>query len=229
MVSDFQTGKWEDSLAKVGKFVEAVLKALFVYVGEIPPPGRGFKADPIINALCQKPQGTYDDSVRLLIPRACRFIYDIVSNRGGRHDPEEINPNEIDASVSVSICSWILAEMIRLSQKGGVDVEAARTLVDSLTEKKYPFIEEINGRVYFHLTNKTATDVALLALAYHYPRRVSKQDLIDDIKRNRFSPTNARMAVQRISRFVDNDGKNQLRLLVPGLKKAEKIMKEKAE
>jgi hypothetical protein len=37
------------------------------------------------------------------------------------------------------------------------------------------------------------------------------------------------MAVQRISRFVDNDGKNQLRLLVPGLKKAEKIMKEKAE
>jgi len=204
------------------------LKALYIHVGETLPSGRGFKADTIINGLANKPQGTYDDSIRLLIPRACRFIYDIVSNRGGRHDPDEIDPNEMDASVSVPICSWILAEMVRVSQKGPVDLEGAKALVDSLTAKKYPYIEEIEGRAYFHFKDISATDVALLALAHHHPRRTVKQELINTIKRHGFSDSYARKAVQRISRLVDDNGNNQLRLLIPGLKEAEEIMKAKA-
>jgi hypothetical protein len=228
LVTDFQVGKWDDSLTKVGKFVEAVLKALFVHVGDNPPSGRGFKADHIINGLANKPQGVYDDSIRLVVPRACRFVYDIASNRGGRHDPEDINPNEMDANASVSICSWILAELIRISQRGAVELEEAKELADSLTQKKYPFIEDVDGRVYFYLKKKTAPDIALVALAHAYPGRISRQDLVDTIKRNGFKDDNARKAVLGISGLVDNDGHDQLRLLAPGLQKAEQIMKEKA-
>lgn len=228
IVSDFQAVSWEDCLAKVGKLAEAVLKALYIHVGEALPSGRGFKADTIINVLFNKPQGSYDDSIRVLIPRACRFIYDIASNRGGRHDPDEIDANEMDASVSVPICSWILAEMVRVSQKGAVDLEGAKALVDSLTAKKYPNIEEIDGRAYFHFKDISATDVALLALAHHHPRRTAKQDLITTIKRHGFSVSYARMAIQRISRLVDDNGNDQLKLLIPGLRKAEEIMKAKA-
>jgi len=227
-MDDFQGGEWEDSLAKAGKFVEAVLKALFVFVGESPPTGRGFKADPIITGLANKPQGTYDDSIRLVIPRACRFAYDIASNRGGRHDPDEINPNGMDANAAVSTCSWVLAELIRLSQKGAVDLKEAKELVDSLTQKKYPIIEEVDGRVYFHIKEKTAPDMALLTLAHEYPGRILKPDLIDTIKRNGFKEDNARKAVQAISHLVDNDGDDQLRLLAPGLRKAEEIIRKKA-
>ncbi|MEN6560205.1 MAG: hypothetical protein ABFD52_05480 [Acidobacteriota bacterium] len=106
--------------------------------------------------------------------------------------------------------------------------EEAKALVDSLTAKKYPSIEEIDGRVYFHLRKKTARDVALLALAHYHPRRLSKQDLIDTITRNQFTPDNARMAVQRILSVVDNDGNDRLRILAPGLKEAEEILKAKA-
>src|ERR1035441_7829678 len=74
MVNDFQASEWEDSLAKGGKFIEAVLKALWVHVGEPLPAGRAFKADPIINGLAQKAQAAYDDGIRLVIPRACRFV-----------------------------------------------------------------------------------------------------------------------------------------------------------
>jgi hypothetical protein len=227
MVSDFQSGEWEDSLGKAGKFIEAVLKALWVNVGENPPAGRAFKADPIINGLGQKPSAQYDDSIRLTIPRACRFVYDIASNRGGRHDPGEIDPNEMDANVSVSTCSWIFAEIVRLSQKGAVNHEEARKLVDSLTEKKYPLVEEVDGRVYFHLSKGTAPDVALLTLAYYYPRRVPRQDLVDAVKRHGFSDPNSRMAIHGIRRLVDNDGNDNLRLLAPGLKRAEEIKKLK--
>jgi hypothetical protein len=228
IVSDFQACRWEDCLAMVGKLVEAVLKALYIHVGETPPTGRGFKADTIINGLANKPQGTYDDSIRLLIPRACRFIYDIVSNRGGRHDPDEVDPNEMDASVSVPICSWILAEMVRVSQKGTVDLEAAKVLVDSLTAKKYPYIEEIDGRDYYYFDGVSAPELALLALARHHPRRIAKQDLINTVRRNGFSLSNAKKGVQRISRLVDDNGNGQLRLLIPGLNKADDIMKTKA-
>ena len=229
MVGDFQAGEWEGSLAKGGKFIEAVLKALWVHVGETPPAGRAFKADTIINGLAQKPSRTYDDSIRLTIPRACRFVYDIASNPGGRHDPGDIDPNEMDANALVSTCSWILAEMIRLSQKGTVALPQAMRLVDSLTEKKYPMVEEIDGRVYFHIKKRTAPDIALLTLAYYHPQRVPKQNLVEAVKRHGFKDPNSRMAILAIKCLVDNDGSDNLRLLAPGLKKAEQIKRRVAQ
>jgi len=227
MVEEFQDGEWENCIAKSGKFVEAALKALFVHVGKTPPGGRGFKADFIINGLGQVPDdGTFHDSIRLTIPGACRFVYGMASNRGGRHDAGDIDPNEMDANAAVMTCSWILAEMIRVAQKGAVDLDDARTLVESLAEKKYPLVENVDGRIYFHVPDKSAVDVALLALAYRYPRRMSKQELTETVKRNGFEERNARMAVQRISKFVDDDGAAQLRLLAPGVRKAEALMKQ---
>lgn len=224
-VVDFQEGEWENCIAKSGKFIEAVLKALFIYAGQTLPTGRGFKADLIINGLAQLP-ATVHDSIRLTIPRASRFVYDIASNRGGRHDADEIDPNEMDANAVMMTCSWILAEMIRLAQKGAVDLSQANALVESLVEKKYPLVENVDGRIYFHVPDKSAVDVALLALAYRYPKRMSKQELTETVKRNGFEEKNAKMAVQRISKFVDDDGAGQLRLLAPGLKKAELVMKQ---
>ena len=230
MVDEFRDRQWENSIAKSGKFVEAALKSLFVHVGKTLPGGRSFKADTLINGLAQIPDdGTFRDSIRLTIPRACRFIYDVASNRGGRHDPDEIDPNEIDVHVAVMTCSWILAEMVRLAQKGVVDLDEARKLMDSLVEKKYPFVEEVDGRMYFHLENKTATDVALMALARRFPARIARQDLVDTITRNGFSLNNARVAVTRLSKMVDDDGDGNLRLLAPGLKRAEELMKESSD
>lgn len=227
MVEEFQDGEWENCIAKAGKFVEASLKALFVHVGKTPPVGRGFKADAIINGLAQVPDdGTFHDSIRLTIPRACRFVYDMASNRGGRHDAGDIDPNEMDANAAAMNCSWILAEMIRVAQKGAVDLVEAKTLVDSLVEKKYPLVEEVEGRMYFHLKKKAAPDVALMALARRHPARMGRQDLVETVKRNGFSLNNARVAVTRISKMVDDDGDGNLRLLAPGLKRAEELMKQ---
>ena len=88
--------------------MEAILKAVGTQC-QIPfETGRKFKVDKLINGLGSLPDGSFDDSLRLSIPRACRIVYDIASNRGARHDPHEINPNAMDASLVVSVCSWIL-------------------------------------------------------------------------------------------------------------------------
>ena len=225
MVANFQAGEWESCCAKAGKFVEAALKGLGVHAGLTVPSGRHFKADSIMTGLGNLASGSFDDTVRLTIPRACRFVYDIASNRGARHDPDEIDPNEMDASAVVPTCSWILAEMIRYAQKGVLDTAQARELVESLSTRHYPLIEEIDGRVYFHHPKASAPDVALLALAYVYPRRMAEGDLIAAVKRHGFKANTAQVAVHRIRRHVDDDGDGNWKLLSTGLKKAEVIMR----
>ena len=101
--------------------------------------------------------------------------------------------------------------------------------MDGLVEKRYPLIKDVDGRVYFHIKGKSAVDAALLALAYRYPKRMSKDDLVAAVRRNGFKETNAKVAVQRIAKLVDDDGAGQLRLLAPGLKTAEELMKSQAE
>lgn len=223
----FLKGDWEDAIAKSGKFVEASLKALHIRGTGIPPAsGKKFKVEDVIKALANTPAGSVDDTIRLTIPRACRFIYEVASNRGGRHDPDEINPNEMDANAVITQCSWVLAEMIRHAQHGGAGMAEAKDAVDSLMRRRYPLIEEIDGQTYFHGRDPSAVDVALVILLKAYPRRLTTASLVKQLCSNKFSESNARMAVTRIDRFVHRDDDGLLVLLQPGLRKAEELMRE---
>ena len=122
---------------RAGKLVGSVTKCLWLATGNSLPRSRDFKVDVILRDLERLPKGSADDTIRLTIPRMCRAIYDIASNRGARHDPDEIDPNVMDATVSNSVASWILAEMIRFSQKGSIDPAGAKSLVEELTQKNF--------------------------------------------------------------------------------------------
>jgi len=224
MTDEFQQSAWEETIGKGGKFVEAALKALHLHTGGTLPPPRQFKADRIMNALEQLATGTFDDAIRLTIPRACRFVYDIASNRGARHDPTEVDPNEMDARAVVATVAWIFAEMLRYAQKGSADPDQVRDLVDGLTQRRYPLVEEVDGRVYFHVPGASARDVALLSLWHKHPGRMTREELVAALRRHGFGNANAQMAVTRIARLVDQDGQGRLKLLQPGILKAERLI-----
>jgi hypothetical protein len=227
MVDRYRRREWEAATGRSGKFVEAVLKALWVYTGSTPLQGRAFKAGQIITDLQKSPTGSAHDSVRLVIPRACQFVYDIASNRGARHDPDEVNPNEMDANSATMNCSWILAEMIRLAQKGSLNMDQVQSIVESLTQRKFPAIEEVDGRIYFHYQNLSAPDVSILTIAHVYPRRISASEVSQTIIRHHFTRKNASMALGRIRNLYDDDGTGNLRALGPCLRKADSIMQSK--
>ncbi len=224
MTLEFQKSDWEESIGKGGKFIEAALKALQLHTGGTLPPARQFNAGRIMTALENLPVGSFDDTIRVTIPRACRFTYDIASNRGARHDPDEVDPNQMDARAVLASVAWVLAEMLRYSQKRGIDQDRVRELVDSLTQRKYPVVEEVEGRVYFHVRGASGRDIALLSLWHVHPGRMSKQNLLDALRRHRFSDGNARMAVTRLGGLVDEDQNGRLRLLQPGLRIAEQLI-----
>lgn len=221
MVEDFQQREWEDSITKGGRFVEAVLKAIWDHAGETVLPGKNFKAGAIMDQLPNKT--ALHDSLRLTVVRACRFVYEIASNRGARHDADEIEANEMDATAVVASCSWILAEMTRYSQKG-LDLTEAKAAVDGLVARKFPFFEEIDGRVYVDI-GESAREVALLVLWRSYPKRLSEDDLIAAVKRHGYKTGNATMAVNRIRTLVDDDN-GQIRLRNKGMREAEAIIEK---
>ena len=225
-VEEFQSVDWEAAIAKGGKFVEAVLKALWTHVGETVPQDRLFKAGKIMDGLANKPS-IYDDTVRLTIPRVCRAIYDIASNRGARHDAGDVDPNQMDASLVVETSSWILAEMLRYSQKGSVDIALVADLVATLTERKFPFVEDVDGRSYFSLKGLSARDVVLLTLWRIHPRRMSKKELVEAAQRHGNSKANAAVAVSRVGEIVDDDGGGNLRLLMSGIREADALIASK--
>jgi hypothetical protein len=71
--------------------------------------------------------------------------------------------------------------------------------------RRYPFIEEVDGRVYFHVPKISARGVALLTLWHRYPGRVAKAEIIAAVKRHRFTTNNANVAVSRLGGTVDDD------------------------
>lgn len=223
-VDEYYRGEWEKSLGKAGKFLEAVLKALLVEASLPVPSGRQFKVDRAISDLAAA--GSAAETIRLTIPRCCRFIYDVTSNRGGRHDPDEVDANEMDATAILADCAWVLAEMVRYSQRQG-DLSQAKSVVDGLMKRRYPFIEEIDGRVYVDLkAAKSARELGLLILWHRGTRRISRDELVKSIRRQRggVSQANARMAVERLSDVIDDDGSGMVRLRGVGFRQADELI-----
>lgn len=223
MVADYQKADWADASAKAGKFIEAVMKALWVRAAETVPKGKDFKVGKIITDLERKSDAAgIPDTVKLTIPRACRFAYEIASNRGARHDADEIDANEMDASTVVSLCSWIFSEMVRFSQKG-LDLAQAKKIVEGLMRRKFPLSEEIDGRIYTQIGH-SAPEVAIGILFEIYPKRMAKDELVKTLKRHEFSDNNANVALVRIKKYVDIDEQDRIRLRNTGAQKVDELI-----
>ena len=225
----FEQGDWETSLSKAGKFIEAVIKMLWVYAGKsLPVRQKDFKAGIFAQKIIDQVNTTEipEDGVRLEIPRASIFVYDITSNRGGRHDSDEIAPNEMDASTILPICSWILAELVRFSTEKSIEVEEAKRIIGSLIERKYPIFEEIDNRIYVdHKKFKSANECALLILYRIYPRRIAKNKFTDCLKRHNFKQSAIKF--KRLSNYIDIDVYGNILLRATGRQKAEEILNNK--
>ena len=225
-IKKFQSSDWENCILNAGKFIEAALKALFLFCGQNLPKQRDFNVGKIVEKLKNLDANKYDDIIRLLIPRACVFVYDIASNRGARHDPTEIDSNKMDSIVVIQNISWILAEMIRFSQRGKVPPDEAITLVETLMEKKYPDFEEIDNRVYVNYKKfKSANECALLILYKIFPKRIAKNEFVDCLKRHGFKQTAIKF--ERLSNYIDIDKNDSILLRVTGRRKAEEILNNK--
>lgn len=221
----YRSSDWEGVGVKAGKFVEAAAKCLMVYCGQSVPAARKFKAGVALKNL-ESFNSSYSEVVRIVIPKSCLFLYEIASNRGGRHDADDVDANEMDAKAVIPLMSWVVAEMVRFSNAGATTPADISALIESLSEKIYPSFEEIDGRPYINLDRLSAPEIGLLLLYFKYPNRIDRQALIDAIRRHGPKKNAADVAVHRLKSLVDDDsGAWKLRGL--GRQKAETFLNEK--
>jgi hypothetical protein len=229
MQTAFQRGDWEKGIGRGGKFVEATMKALALHIGQSLPPLRQFKVGNVVNSLRGLASGTFSDSIRITIPRACEFVYDVASNRGARHDPGEVDPNRQDAEAVRATVSWVLAELLRYSQKGKVTQQQTADLIAGLMQRRYAPVEHVDDRTYFHIPDLSARKVAVLALWNRFPERMTRNELIAVCERHQYGTAAAKAGVARLAGLVDVDANGGMRLLQPGLAEAEQLLESVEE
>lgn len=218
----FVAREWDGVALKVGKFLEAMTKALMVRGGKTVPTGKHFKAG--IELRQFESNVNLPDPLRYLVPKACLFATEVVNNRLGRHDKTmDIDPHEMDAVAVMPVVSWVLAELVRFCI-AGADADEAATLFQELSAKMVPFFEVIDGRTYVRNGNDLkAEEVALLLLYHAYPERIARSELIKAVKRHGIAESSTYTGVGRLTTLVDDDDGAWM-LRANGRQKAEALL-----
>ena len=171
LLSKHHSGDVEGALTKAGRFVEHTLRALeYLYTSKVPVEIKSVRKS--IERL--ENQSTLPESIRLLIPRvAYGMIYNLRNKRDAVH-VKEINPTQIDVSLSVAAASWVIAELIRhYHVSNEKDVMCAMM---ALSRTTIPMIETIDGEVLVSQKVPAKVEILLL-LAHSIPSGMTRKEL----------------------------------------------------
>jgi len=176
---EYRKGRWEETLAKAGKFTENTFRILsFLLTNEVEKEAPSFKE--IKDKLEKTPSAELPESIRILIPRiASSMIYDLRSKRAAVH-VKEINPDYMDASLVLSACSWILAEFVRLYHTS--DPQKIVEIINGLIQRKVPFIETHEGKTF--VTKPIDCQSEILLLLLNSPTGLSRREIGEILSRH---------------------------------------------
>jgi len=160
---NYYLGKHKPSELEGGFFVEATRRIVeYQLFGKLIPPTT--QLPPFNDQEMQRyEQASGDDSYRLHIPRVLKAIYNIRNKRGVGHISGVV-PNVIDATLVISCCDWVLAELIRLNSD--MTYTECEELIDSIVQKKTPLVFD-TGKVMRVLDPQLSTSNQVLILLDH--------------------------------------------------------------
>jgi hypothetical protein len=144
-------------------------------------------------------------------------LYEVRNRRGVGHAGGDVDPNHMDATLVVSMCNWIIAEMVRVVH-ALPSTEEAQKIVDSLAERKIPLIWQ-SGQMKRILDPKVTLRDQILLLVASNPGPVSFADLIAwcDYKNRQYFLKLLR-SLHRNRLIELSEAENQIEILPPGSK-----------
>ncbi len=170
---------------------------------------------------------TFDDSLRLHIPRALKAIYGIRSKRGIGHTGE-IDANLMDATLVMAVCDWIMAELIRLYHD--CSANEAYNIIDRLVKRSIPILYDRDG-IKTLLQQMPYEKATLLFLHYEGEKDVPISELCKWVEHTHV--TNFRKSILRKlhteKKIYLNENARLCRILPPGLRYVEEDILPKIE
>ena len=161
-------------------------------------------------------------SFQILIPRMLPALYEVRNNRSVGHAGGDVDPNHMDATVVLAMCSWIMAELIRVYHD--VETDEAQQLVDALVERRVPLVWK-NGDMRRILNPSIKLEDQVLILLAQCSTPVSIETIFewtDYRHRRHFDSTIAALHDRRAIEYSKHDG--ECEILPPGSKHVEANM-----
>jgi len=165
----FRLQDWEKCLVRGGKLSETIMRAIhFIRVGR---DVQQISVDTEINEIGKR--NDFPESIRLLVPRAVRVLYDHRNRRGGAHS--SFDPNAMDCAMIVSIADWTIGELVRVYCTS--DPDKAMKFVTGVTARIIPIVEKI-GEDYVVLKKEISARLEICWILYsRYPERTTSEQL----------------------------------------------------
>jgi len=138
IIQNYMERRWSPSELSGGKFCEIVHTILDGHAKGTYAP-KPVKPSNFVDA-CKKLESNaaVPRSFQILIPRMLPALYEIRNNRGVGHAGGDVDPNHMDALAVVSMCNWVMAELVRVFHSTTVD--EAQALVDNFVERRVPLV-----------------------------------------------------------------------------------------
>lgn len=175
IVNRFHERKWSPSELSGGRFCEVVYCIIEGY-GSGAYPAQASKPSNMA-AACRalESRTNVPRSFQILIPRLLPALYEVRNNRGVGHVGGDVDPNQMDATVVLSIAGWIMAELVRVLHS--TTTAEAQQIVDSLVQRRVPLIWD-NETMRRVLNPKLKLQEQILLLLSSRPTRVPASDLL---------------------------------------------------
>lgn len=221
VIQNFFEHRWSPSELSGGRFCEIVYTILDghakgTYAANPSKPANFLTACRALENNSKVPRG-----FQILIPRLLPALYEVRNNRGVGHVGGDVDPNHMDATLVVSMCNWIMAELVRVFHN--LTTGEAQELVDALAERTIPIIWE-GDNVKRVLDTALSLRDQILILVGSCAGPTPVDGLIDwtEVK----NKTHFKKVVAQLhkSRFVEHSSANNTIVLLPhGAKRVAEI------
>lgn len=227
LVQNFLEHSWLPSELSGGRFSEIVYTILDGYAKKSYA-ARPTKPNNFVDA-CRKLENTTQAhlprSFRILIPRILPALYEIRNNRNVGHVDVDIDSNHMDSVAVLSICNWVMAELVRVFHR--LTVVEAQKVVDVLAEVRIPIIWS-DGNIKRVLQPELRLDEQLLLLIAASLPDMSSKDLIlwiESVNSGYIMRAKRKLHAKRLLEF--NESTERVKILPPGAKFVTELVQKK--
>lgn len=226
IVSLYQEGKWRPSELSAGRFCEIVYSIVNGHrQGSSYPVVASKPADFAGSCRALENDASLPRSFRLLIARVLPVLYEVRNNRNVGHVGGDVDPNKVDAAFLCSVCSWVMAELIRVLY--GSSLQDAQQIVDSIGTRQTPLVWD-SGSIKRILDPSLSLKDQVLVLLASCPGSVSLKDLECWIEFKSPGYSTTILKQLHAKRMVEFDKvKKEAAILPPGTNYVSELLKKK--
>lgn len=164
-------------------------------------------------------------SFKILIPRMLPALYEVRNNRSVGHVGGDVDPNHMDSVAVLSMCNWVMGELVRVYH--GLSVPEAQAVVEALAEVRIPVIWTSGNLKRVLNPRLSLADQILLLTATSVPSTTAQnlQTWIEENDSKYFMRTLRRLHKERHLEFDEQSGSVQI--LPPGSRAVQELIRKK--